>query len=203
MFGDRFATRAAKYPAALMISPKLLHMPVLIQRYDDPFLPFSKAIIGATRDLVCAYLFDFAAYFSIGAAGVIAMERAIAYVIGAGDDRPLVILHVPIASNAYVPAVSETALAVDAVTVSDAEFASVYDAALNGGVFIMNDMKAGKGRFDIQGRRLEYPFGGQIIEVSVLGDEAVYADQRDTFPDGVRAFVQNAVWGTDKKAPTS
>jgi hypothetical protein len=43
---------------ALLLAPKLAKMPLPIARYDDPFLPFGKAIIDATRDLVCAYVFD-------------------------------------------------------------------------------------------------------------------------------------------------
>lgn len=36
---------------ALILSPLLARMPLPMQRYDEPFLPFGKAIIDATHDL--------------------------------------------------------------------------------------------------------------------------------------------------------
>ena len=51
-----------------------------ISRYDEPLLPFNKAIIDATVDLVCAYKPNLGFYFQWGAAGIIALERTIAYI---------------------------------------------------------------------------------------------------------------------------
>lgn len=51
-----------------------------MQRYDEPFLPFGKDLIAATRDLVAGYVFDLEAYLVPGAAGIIALERTISYV---------------------------------------------------------------------------------------------------------------------------
>ncbi len=51
-----------------------------ITRYDEPVLPFNKAIIDATADLVCAYKPNLGFYFQWGAAGIIALERTIAYI---------------------------------------------------------------------------------------------------------------------------
>lgn len=97
---------------AMMLSPILGRMPLPIQRHDDPFLPWGKAIIDATRDLVVAYTFDLAAYLAIGAAGAIALERTIAY--ANGDGKTATILHGPFVGDGY----AQTALAfgVDAVT---------------------------------------------------------------------------------------
>src|SRR5699024_7491278 len=63
---------------ALYISPRLDRMPPEFQRHDDPFLPYMRSIYAATANLICVYIFDFAAYLAIGAAGVIALERSIA-----------------------------------------------------------------------------------------------------------------------------
>lgn len=49
-------------------------------RWDEPILPFNKAIIDATADLVCAYKPNLGFYMQWGAAGVIALERTIAYI---------------------------------------------------------------------------------------------------------------------------
>ncbi len=85
-----------------------------MQRHDDPFLPFGKAIIDATHDLCCAYVFDLAAYLSLGASGAIALERTIAYV-----PAPLIkILDGPFTRAEYVRVASESAFAVDAVTLA-------------------------------------------------------------------------------------
>lgn len=51
-----------------------------ITRNDEPILPFNKAIIDATADLVCAYKPNLGFYFQWGAAGIIALERTIAYI---------------------------------------------------------------------------------------------------------------------------
>ena len=98
----RAAQAARDSDLALMLSPRLAQMPLPMQRYDDPFLPFGKAIIDATRDLVCAYVFDLAAYLALGAAGAVALERTIAY--AGTDDATVTILHAPFVGAAYVDA---------------------------------------------------------------------------------------------------
>jgi orotidine-5'-phosphate decarboxylase len=49
-------------------------------KWDEPVLPFNKAIIDATADLVCAYKPNLGFYLQWGAAGVVALERTIAYI---------------------------------------------------------------------------------------------------------------------------
>lgn len=49
-------------------------------KWDEPILPFNKAIIDATVDVVCAYKPNLGFYLQWGAAGVIALERTIAYI---------------------------------------------------------------------------------------------------------------------------
>lgn len=67
-------------------TPNRLPLPVL--RWDEPVLPFNKAIIDATSDLVCAYKPNLGFYLQWGAAGVIALERTIAYI---PNDIPIII----------------------------------------------------------------------------------------------------------------
>lgn len=111
-------TKLAKYwredrpNAALPLRPIVTKMPLPIQKYDDPFLPFGKAIIDATRDLVAAYLFDMAAYLALGATGAIALERTVAYASAGGETAT--ILHGAFANTDFVEAA--VAFNVDAVT---------------------------------------------------------------------------------------
>lgn len=54
--------------------------PGLVARRDEPVLPFNQAIIDHTADLVCAYKPNLGFYLQWGAAGVVALERTIAYI---------------------------------------------------------------------------------------------------------------------------
>jgi len=58
--------------------PELLPVPAL--KWDEPILPFNRAVIEATADLVCAYKPNLGFYLQWGAAGIIALERTIAYI---------------------------------------------------------------------------------------------------------------------------
>jgi orotidine-5'-phosphate decarboxylase len=49
-------------------------------KWDEPVLPFNQAIIEATADLVCAYKPNLGFYLQWGAAGIIALERTIAFI---------------------------------------------------------------------------------------------------------------------------
>ena len=118
---------------ALVIAPRMVEMPMPIQKFDDPFFPFSKAIIAATRDVVCAYMFDLACYLAHGAAGAVALERSIAYV---GGDVPT-ILHAPFASPAYVEAAGVNAFNVDGVTIAEPDYAAAYAKVFERGVFVV------------------------------------------------------------------
>ncbi len=51
--------------------------PAPIMYYDEPMLPFARAIIEATSDLVCAYKPNLGFYLAEGAAGVVALERIV------------------------------------------------------------------------------------------------------------------------------
>lgn len=64
----------------LGLDPLLAKMPLPLHKEDDPLLPFNKAMIDATADLVCAYKPNLAFYLAEGAAGLIALERTIAYI---------------------------------------------------------------------------------------------------------------------------
>lgn len=164
----------------LVFRPRLIQMPAPIQPVDDPFLPFGKAIINATADLVAGYLFDLASYMALGAAGLIALERTIAYV----PDPAITILHGPFASPDYAAAAGAATFSVDAVTISDARFAGTY---LKAGVGVFAPVGADDvGLYVPEESRLTY---GQIA-LHLVGDEVVYADSTDQFASAIRAALK-------------
>lgn len=89
-----------------------------IWKWDEPLLPFNQAIIDATADLVCAYKPNLGFYLQWGAAGVIALERTIAYIPD----------HIPVILDAKIGDIGSTQIAwgrglfdewqVDAITVN-------------------------------------------------------------------------------------
>src|SRR5215813_1844305 len=99
---------------AIGIAPTLKKLPLEILRYDDPFLPFGQAVIDATGDLVCAYVFHLGAYLALGAAGAKALERTIAYV----PSGIVKVLHGPFANAEYVRAAFEEGFGANAVTIA-------------------------------------------------------------------------------------
>ena len=70
------------------LDPDPARLPLPTMQWDEPVLPFSKAIIDATADLVCAYKPNLGFYLQWGAAGIIALERTIAYI---PDHIPIII----------------------------------------------------------------------------------------------------------------
>ncbi|MCP4426828.1 MAG: orotidine-5'-phosphate decarboxylase [Chloroflexi bacterium] len=70
------------------LDPDPIRLRVDALKWDEPILPFNKAIIDATADLVCAYKPNLGFYLQWGAAGVIALERTVAYI---PDHIPVII----------------------------------------------------------------------------------------------------------------
>jgi orotidine-5'-phosphate decarboxylase len=101
------------------LDPQPDKLPVeAVARWDEPLLPFNRAIIDATADLVCAYKPNLGFYLQWGAAGVIALERTIAYIPN----------HIPVILDAKIGDIGHTQAAwgrglfdewgVDAITVN-------------------------------------------------------------------------------------
>jgi hypothetical protein len=163
---------------ALLLAPRLTKMPLPMQRYDDPFLPFGKAIIAATQDLVCAYVFDLAAYLAIGAAGAVALERTIASV----DDDTITILHGPFIGSAYIAAAE--AFKADAVTLANQEDVRSYEMA-------------GMGAWMAGGWHTDEVFSSSALaddgtewHLLIFGENVLYAGRGDDFAEQVRAKLQ-------------
>jgi len=199
-FVEKLATVQAttRSSIGLLLSPRLNRMPLPIRRYDEPFLPYGKAIINATRDLVCAYVFDLAAYLAIGAAGGVALERTIAY---AGHDS-ITILHGPFVGAGYAQVLYETAFGVDAVTLADGQYLDIYlerpdrcafvvrtgrvdtfDAPATGGYYWEE-----VGLFTLVGSN------GQVVRIQLAGGSVLEAAQGDNFTEQIRAEMERQRW---------
>ncbi|MBC7870934.1 MAG: hypothetical protein H7Y09_08855 [Chitinophagaceae bacterium] len=195
-FVDKLATihNSRKRGFALILAPRIERLPLPIQTYDDPFLPFGKAIINATRDLVSAYLFDLAAYLALGAAGAIALERTINY---AGGDS-ITVLHGAFATPAYARINDEGAFNADAVTVIDNHHLEAFTSRPKRGVFIIRSGEAKMmdppGKVGIYWQEIGLLTisnkVGEAINLRVLGDSVIYASLADDFAEQARAALE-------------
>lgn len=185
--------RARSTDLALLIKPKLSKMPLPMVKIDDPFLPFGKAIIDATRDILCAYVFDLASYLALGAAGAVALERTIAY--AGADGETVTILHAPFATPDYREAASDRAFNVDAVTLISDDYAGAYLSEPGRCAFVVANTLGSVS----PGAGLYIPEEGlfflevnqmQLLRIRLLGEEVLYAGSRDDFAEQTRASVE-------------
>ena len=135
-FAERVKTAHQSTSSTLVIglAPRLDQLPYPIQQYDEPFLPYGRAIIEVTQDIVAGYAFHLGAYLALGAAGAIALERTLAMVPAPN----LKILHGPFVNVDYVRASYEEALNADAVTLAtlDQAVIAAYLQQPSHGVFV-------------------------------------------------------------------
>lgn len=194
---QRFERAAEETGASvvLRINPRQSMLPLPIQRFDEPFFPFGKTIIQATHERVAAYLFDFASYLALGAAGVIALERTIAY--ASALQRPT-ILDGPFWGPAYSVMLDELSFNLDAVTVIDAGSLESYADERHGAAFLS---VSGSSEADVpyrgglylpdQGRLTFRDATGHVIRYQVTGDDVLYADRGYSFPEGLLHMLEN------------
>ncbi|UCG24550.1 MAG: orotidine-5'-phosphate decarboxylase [Chloroflexota bacterium] len=90
VYVDRLKAAQARNNSWLCVGldPQPERLPAPALKWDEPILPFNKAIVEATADLVCAYKPNLGFYLQWGAAGIIALERTIAYI---PKDIPIII----------------------------------------------------------------------------------------------------------------
>lgn len=171
----------------LLLSPRLSRLPLPIQRYDDPFLPFGRAIIQATQDIVCGYMFDLAAYLALGAAGIIALERTLPYV----DSNSIRILHGPFSGQDYVAAAFEGNFDLDAVTLVSENDLPAYTSEPWRGAFVVkygNTITYSDYAVYWQDSSLlTLPDGSKM---RLAGEFVLYAGRSDDFADQVRATLE-------------
>lgn len=120
--GDKLIKCPGQTHYVLHLAPRIELLPLPIQRFDDPFLPFGRAVIEATQDIVCGYVLDFAAYMALAAAGARALERTIALI----QREKLRILHGPFVGKGYSAMADRTAFDLDAFTVTNSQDFQFY-----------------------------------------------------------------------------
>lgn len=185
----RDAQSRRKTTIGLLLAPQLAAMPLPIQRYDDPFLPYGKAVIRATQDVVCAYIFDLAAYLAIGAPGAVALERTIAFARAGGET--VTILHAPFATDDYATAASDEAFAVDAVTLTGDAPAGAYLRLSGMGIYrVSSGTSSGVGEYNAGASLFTYPDNERSLVIQVLDDIAVGSPRGDDFAEMIRAAVE-------------
>lgn len=178
----------------LWLRPTLREMPLPIQKFDDPFLPFSRAVINATHAVVCAYLFDLAAYMALGAAGTVALERSIAHAAAQRD--VLTILHGPFYGPDYATASANLAFNADAVTILRPEDAPAYHA-LGVQPLLFGPAPAGTlsaiSRFDPDQSRVTVARANGAGEISlrVIAEDTLGRGYDDDFPERARAKLES------------
>ncbi|GAB4519131.1 MAG: hypothetical protein OHK0046_27680 [Anaerolineae bacterium] len=193
-FLHKLSTQSSR--VMLLLRPQMLRMPLPMKRHDDPFFPFGKAIIDATRDLVGGYMFDLAAYMRWGAAGAIALERTISYTLG----EPLTVLHGPFTGAGYAEITDENAFGVDALTVTALDAA--YLARPDRSVLVMGaelPAAAGVGCYD-EAQGIILIQHDPVIRLAVLGDEIIYASAGDDYATKAREVLEAHIKGTPSES---
>lgn len=174
----------------LNIRPSVMRLPLPIRRYDDPFLPFGRAVIKATSAVVCGYVFDFAAYLSIGAAGAVALERT----LNALPDNRLAILDGRFAGSAYADVADEIAFVSDGLTLASADHLADYLRRADrcplvyGEPTLADSLPPSAGVFcppQVIINRID----GAAYRLRIAGDDVLYCASGDDFADHIRAAL--------------
>lgn len=159
-------------PIALHLSPRMTYLPLPIQRYDDPFLPFSKAVIAASREYVSLYILDVAAYLMLGGAGAVALERTVDYL---NDEIPCV-LHGPFADQSFAGLLDKLAFGGSAITIGRGDPQEVLLTGQDG---------VALGGWQLVQEKLHVA-GMPPYTLAVVGDAVVYKSRQDNFADVIR-----------------
>jgi len=177
----------------LLLNPTFSRLPLPITRHDDPLFPFSKAIVDATRDLVCVYIFDLAAYMALGAAGVVALERSIRY---AGSDS-LTLLHAPFTGTGYSAMADATGFGVDAITVTRPEDVTHYLEKPPYAAFLMDyggddpDVPARGGVYCVGQEQLHLRNSvGDLLTTKVTDKDLLSVGKLDDYAERIREAVE-------------
>lgn len=168
----------------LVIRPEVMLMPLAVRIYDDPFFPFGKAIIQATRDLVVGYQFDFAAYLRLGAAGAIALERTLSLIAG----ERLAIIDGNFWDERFAIVSDETAFVSDALTISHSQLIETYCQRDDRSAFVYTDDLTGipAGAGIIHDGVIQINQGATITPLRLIGDAVIYADSGHDFAQTIR-----------------
>ena len=193
-FADRLESIQQKRQnnLALLIAPRISRLPPSIQAYDDPFLPYAKAIMNATRERACAYVFDLAAYLSIGAAGAVALERSIAYI----KTDTLTILHGPFSGVGYTSLLDKGSFNADAVTLVNRHDIPAYGTQADVAAFAV--LSGQPQRTEMMNTCIYWqdaalftlPSSVGIMQIRLAGEDILYAGMTDDFAEQISAALE-------------
>jgi hypothetical protein len=179
--------RGTQSDVLLLLRPLMSDMPAPMHFQDDPFFPFSKDIITATRDVVVGYIFDFPAYMVHAGAGARALERSMAFT---GVDL-LKVLHGSFVGAAYIPMIYKDALGADAATLADARDLPAYLEDETQGAFVV---RAGKVDENVQSPTYWAEAGRLQLadsrKLRVAGTDVLYSDYTYDYASKCRAAIE-------------
>ena len=168
----------------LLLRPLMSEMPAPMHYHDDPFFPFSRAIIKATRDSVCGYLFDFAAYMAHGGAGAVALERSMAYAGG----ETIKVLHGAFAGPEYAPMVYD-AFGADAATIASERDYKAFATSPEQEAFVISEEEpeANVPLYRVSAEQLRL---ANVTNMTVAGEDVLYSSYMDDFAEQCRATLE-------------
>lgn len=177
----------------IILAPHMLVLPHFIQRYDDPFLPYGKAIINATHALTCIYMFDLAAYLTLGAAGAIALERTLRYAEGEG----ITVVHGPFASLHYASILEETGFGAHAVTITQDIAPDTFLKRSDRGVFVFQagdspqvTLSSNAGVYNPKDQTLRISEGTAEIRIHLIVDRELFSRASEDFQGEIQANME-------------
>jgi hypothetical protein len=185
--------------AIVRLNPRIDALPLPIQRFDDPFLPFGKAVIDATRTDAVAYWLDLASYLTLGAAGARALERTIGYI---GKQTPKII-HGPFVGAHYSTVVDAIAFDGDALTLALEVDLPFYLANSPFAAFVRQDAlnvlpKEGGAYLHDESELAFYANNGTPQHFFITNDEVLYAGKVDNFEEHIQTALRAKQWTFDR-----
>ncbi len=155
--------------------------PAPMHLHDEPMLPFARAIIEATQDLVCAYKPNLGFFLAEGAAGIVALERIVRSIPA----------HIPIILDGKFGDIGNTAEAYARGAFEQFNADAVTLAPYMGGDSVKPFLKyPGKAAFVLS--RTSNANAGEFQNLAVTGDDA---------PNGERMYERVArranVWNAE------
>lgn len=176
----------------LFLAPHIEKIPLPVQRHDEPFLPLGKAVIQATTDITCAYIFDMAAYLTLGAVGIIALERTIDYV---SRDR-ITILHGQFTGTDYQNLWDENAFGVDAITLAPTQPTEDFINRKDRAVFTCSDQNSelaitdNIGLFSLTDNRMSIGQRKRKYSIQLPDRNLLTSKLRADFTDQIRKSIE-------------
>jgi len=165
---------ANRQPFALWFAPRVIDLPLPMQRYDDPFLPYAKAVIKATRERVALYVLDVPAYLALGGAGAVALERTIDFL----SDEVACVLHGPFGDARFTALLDKLAFGGDGITLMAGEQYA-----------LMTEDRLIAAHWSIQAAGIVSAVRDVPFTLRVLGDEFVYQYRHHDFSEAMQRGI--------------